>query len=116
MNRGTNKIKISKKKKLRDGDERAINLVARHKHIFNNGTMISGGIFNKGLGKIIFHNGNVNTFSCKQVLEFYREDFNQYPIKFFQQDGARSHSSKLSRKNIISLFGERFIPTWDKGP
>ena len=118
MNRGTNKIRISKKtnKKLRAGDERAINLVTRPKHKFNNGIMVSGGICNEGLGKIIFHSGNVNTFSYKQVLEFYREDLNQYPTKFFQQDGARSHSSKLSREIISSLFGEKFIPTWDQGP
>ena len=66
--------------------------------------MVSGGICNEGLGKIIFHSGNVNTFSYKQVLEFYREDLNQYPTKFFQQDGAKSHSSKLQIKNIVTLF------------
>ena len=81
---GVPKIRISKKtnKKLKAGGERAISLVTRPKHKFNNGIMVSGGICRKGLGKIIFHSGNVNSFSYKQVLEFYREDLNQYPTKF----------------------------------
>ena len=118
MNKGTNKIRISKKtrKKLKAGDEKAIDLVTRPKHKFNNGIMVSGGMCNEGLGKIIFHSGNVNSFSYKQVLHFYREDLDQYPSKFFQQDGARSHSSKSSRNTIQSLFEDKFIPTWEKGP
>ena len=118
MNKGTNKIRISKKtrKKLKSGDEKAIDLVTRPKHKFNNGILVSGGMCNEGLGKIIFHSGNVNSFSYKQVLHFYREDLDQYPSKFFQQDGARSHSSKSSRDIIQSLFDDKFIPTWEKGP
>ena len=50
--------------------------------------MISGGISKKRLGNLIFHSGNVNTFSYKQVLHFYKKDFiNLAPI-LFQQDGA----------------------------
>ena len=37
--------------------------------------MISGGISKKILGNLIFHSGNVNTFSYKQVLHFYKKDF-----------------------------------------
>ena len=36
--------------------------------------------------------------------------------KYFQQDGARAHSSKGSQNEIKKLFGEYFIPTWDDGP
>ena len=78
--------------------------------------MVSGGICNKGLGKLIFHSGNVNTFAYKQVLGYYKEDIDSFPGKFFQQDGARAHSSKGSQKEIIHYFKERFIPTWENGP
>ena len=33
----------------------------------------------------------------------------------FQQDGTRSHGSKLSRNMIQFLFKDRFISTWDEG-
>ena len=93
---GNCKIRISKKmqKNLKCGNEKAINLIARPVHKKVNGIMISGGICKKGLSHLIFHSGNVNTFSYKQVLDFYKEDINDFGVKFFQQDGARVHSSK----------------------
>ena len=60
-----------------------------------------------------FHSGNLNSFAYKLVLKYYREDLNKYPYKIFQQDGARSHSSKLSRNMIKFLFKDKFIPTWE---
>ena len=115
MNKGTNKIRLSKKtrRKLKSGDEKSINLVTRQHHKFHNGIMVSGGVCNEGLGEIVFHSGNLNSFAYKQVLKFYREDLNKYPTKLFQQDGARSHGSKLSRNMIKFLFKDKFIPTWD---
>ena len=117
MNRGTNKIRLSKKtyKKLKAGDEKAINLVTRPQNKFNNGIMVSGGMCDEGLGKIIFNSGNLNSFSYKQVLKFYKEDLEKYPSKFFQQDGARAHSSKLAKNIIRALFKDKFIPTWENG-
>jgi len=117
MNKGTSKIRLSKKtkRKVKSGDEKSINLITRPHHKFNNGVMVSGGICNEGLGEIIFHSGNLNSFAYKQVLRYYREDLNKFPLKFFQQDGARSHSSKFSRNMIQFLFKDKFIPTWDDG-
>jgi transposase len=117
MNKGTSKIRLSKKtkRKVKSGDEKSINLITRPHHKFNNGVMVSGGICNEGLGEIIFHSGNLNSFAYKQVLKYYREDLNKFPLKFFQQDGARSHSSKFSRNMIQFLFKDKFIPTWDGG-
>ena len=77
--------------------------------------MVSGGICKDGLGEIIFHGGNINSFAYKQVLKYYREDLHKFPDKIFQQDGARSHSSKLSKNMIKFLFKDKFIPTWDDG-
>ena len=117
MNKGTNKIRVSKKIriKLKAGDEKSINLVTKPQHKFNNAIMVSGGICNEGLGEVIFHSGNLNSFAYKQVLKFYREDLDKFPSKIFQQDGARSHSSKLSRNMLQHLFKNRFIPTFDNG-
>ena len=117
MNKGTNKIRLSRKtrRKLKSGEEKSVNLVTRQYHKFYNAIMVSGGICKEGLGEIIFHSGNLNSFAYKQVLKYYKEDLNKYPSKFFQQDGARSHSSKLSRNMIQFLFKNKFIPTWDNG-
>ena len=65
------------------------------------------------MGEIKFHACNLNSFAYKQVLKFYREDIDKYPSKIFQQDSARSHSSKLSQNMIKFLFKDKFIPTWD---
>ena len=115
FNRGTNKIRLSKKtrRKIKSGNEKSINLVTRQFYKFNNAIMVTGGICNEGLGEIIFHSGNLNSFTYKQVLKYYREDLNKYPHKMFQQDGSRSHSSKLSRNMIKFLFKDKFIPTWE---
>ena len=115
---GHSKIRITKKVQdgLKRGNERAINLIVRPTQKKVNGIMISGGISKNGLGKLIFHSGNVNTFSYKQVLKFYKEDFINLGCKFFQQDGAKVHSSKNSCIEIKNLFGNNFIPTWDDGP
>ena len=116
LNKGTNKIRLCKKtqRKIKSGDERAINLRVRQQRKFNKGIMVSGGICAQGLGKIIFHSGNVNSFAYKQVLKFYREDLNFFSSKIFQQDGAQSHSSKLSKNIIKALFNDRYIPTWEE--
>ena len=66
------------------------------------GIMVSGGISKNGLWNIILHSGNVNTFSYKQVLDYYKADCNNFKPKFFQQDGAegplfKRNSEKNSR-------------------
>ena len=118
MNKETNKIRLCKKteKKLKAGDEKANELVTRQYHKFNNGILVSGGICDEGLGQIIFHSGNVNSFAYKQVLKFYRQDLDKYQTKIFQQDGALCHSSKLSKNIIKALFKDKYIPTWEQGP
>lgn len=113
-----NKIRISKRtaKKLKNGNESAISLINKEFHKKVNGIMISGGICKEGLGRIIFHIGNVNSFAYKQVLKFYKDDLSRFPQKYFQQDGARVHSSLSSQKEIQNLFGTHFISTWENGP
>ena len=112
------KIRLSKEtqKQINRGDELAMKKITRQFHKKENGIMVSGGICREGLSKLIFHSGNVNSFSYNQVLHFYKEDLETFPKKYFQQDGARAHSSKCSQKEINLLFGEKYIPTWDNGP
>ena len=112
------KIRLSPQtqKKINRGDELAMKKVTREFHKKENGVIVSGGISKDGLGKLIFHSGNINTFAYKQVLKFYKEDIDNLGIKIFQQDGARAHSSKDSQNDINKLFGDYFIPTWDNGP
>ena len=111
------KIRLSKRtsKLIKNGNENALKKVTRQFHKKQNGIMVSGGICREGLGKLIFHSGNVNTFAYKQVLNYYREDLDNFEHKYFQQDGARAHSSKGSQLTINNLFGDHFIPTWEKG-
>ena len=96
------KIRISKRtaKGLKNGNESSIRLVTRDFHKKVNGIMVSDGISKDELGEIIFHSGNVNTFAYKQVLNFYKKDFEKLKPKYFQQDGAPAHSSKGSQIEI----------------
>ena len=112
------KVRLSRKtsKLIKNGNENALKKVTREFHKNYNGIMVSGGICEEGLGKLIFHSGNVNTFAYKQVLNYYREDLDNFQAKYFQQDGARAHSSKGSQVEIKRLFGDRYIPTWENGP
>ena len=114
----SSKIRVNKKmqKYLKSGNEKALKLIVRPFYKKENGLMVSGGICDQGLGNIIFHAGNVNTFSYKQVLKFYRDDLNNFPLKTFQQDGAKAHSSKAAQEEIQKLFGNNYIPTWSSGP
>ena len=112
------KIRLCKKtlKAIKRGNEIALQKVTKPFHKKLNGILVSGGICNEGLGRLIFHSGNVNTFAYKQVLNFYKEDMHNFTDKYFQQDGARVHSSKGSQYIIKNLFGENYIPTWENGP
>ena len=47
--------------------------------------IVSGGISKDGLGKLIFHSGNINTFAYKQVLQFYKEDIDNSGKKLFNK-------------------------------
>ena len=56
-------------------NEKSLKLIVRPVYKKENGLMVSGGICDQGLGKIIFHAGNVNTFSyicpdCKTETKY----------------------------------------------
>ena len=65
----SSKIRISIKNTqiyLKCGNENAINLVTRPFHKKESGLMVSGGICEQGLGNLVFHAGNVNSFSINK--------------------------------------------------
>ena len=97
-----NKVSISKitEKRLRNGDEKPLTIVNKEFFKKANDIMISGAICKEGLGRIIFHSGNANSFAYREVLNFYKKDIDKFPNKIFQQDGTKAHSSKRSKKEI----------------
>ena len=85
---------------MKRGSQSTINLMIRPTPKKSLGIMVSGGISKNGIWNIILHSGNVNTFSYKQVLDYYKADCNNFKPKFFQQDGARVHSSEKNSRII----------------
>ena len=67
MNKGTNKICLSKKTriKLKSYNDKSINLDTRRHHKNHNGIMVSGGVCNEGFDEIVFHCRNLNSFAYK---------------------------------------------------
>ena len=59
--------------------------------------MATGGVSKKGVGKLIFCIGNVDSCAYKQALKYYREDIKTLSegeeALFFQQDNAQSYTS-----------------------
>ena len=82
--------------------------ITREFHKKENGVIVSGGISKDGLGKLIFHSGNINTFAYKQILQFYREDIDNLGERFFQQDGAE-HIHLKALKMILANFSENIL-------
>ena len=67
------------KEKINRGNECALRKIIREFHKKENGVIVSGGISKDGLGKLIFHSGNVNSLTYKQALQFYRENIDKFP-------------------------------------
>ena len=66
--------------------------------------MISGGICKEGLGRIIFHSGNVNSFVYRQVLNFFKEVVVSFRIKYSSKMELRlNHQKALEKKLKNSL-------------
>lgn len=65
--------------------------------------MVAGGLSSKGVGKLIFVHGTMNSFSYLQALKMYVEDIKNLDENlYFQQDGETCHISKKT-KNFINL-------------
>ena len=80
--------------------------------------MIAGGISFYGLGKLMILEGTLNEFGYGQALLYYQKDIQKLNQEnnvnlIFEQDGAKSHTSKANLNLINDLFSEG---TWLQNP
>ena len=99
------------KKKLKQGEKDAYELINRPSKKFENSIMISGGISYYGLSKLIFIDGTMNNFAYAQTILFFKEDIARINEKnrvnlIFEQDGAPAHKSKSNKYLLNKIFGE----------
>jgi len=60
--------------KLRVGNEELQKKLFRPIHLFPSAFMVATGLSSKGVGKIIFCVGTMNSYSYKQTLDHFKED------------------------------------------
>ena len=74
--------------------------------------MVAGGISFKGVGRQMFLNGTENEFCYAQAILNYKKDVDRLGRNLiFEQDGARSHTSKSN----IALINKKF-KNWVQNP
>ena len=82
--------------------------------------MVAGGISFYGLSDLIILNGTMNEFAYSQALYYYKENYELFFKKnsniYFEQDGARAHTSKKNKELIKQLFGDKFIQNAPNSP
>ena len=116
-------IRLTKEnqKRLKEGDLEAFKLINREEKKFEPSIMIAGGICSLGLSRLILVEDTVNEFAYAQALLFFKEDLENMMEKsglnlYFEQDGARPHTSQSNKKLINKLFGKYFIQNPPNSP
>ena len=97
LNPQTNQIRLTARglKELKEGDGEIYEKLAKPLPKFATGVMIAGGLSSRGVGKLIFCVGTMNSFSYAQALKMYNEDIQRLGGNLiFQQDNASAHTSK----------------------
>ena len=92
-------------------NRKIFNLINRLLKKFEESIMIARGICYYGLGKLMILEGTLNEFGYGQALLFYQEDIkrlnSENKVNFiFEQDGAKSHTSKANLNLLNNLFSE----------
>ena len=92
-------------------NRKIFNLINRPLKKFEESIMIAGGICYYGLGKLMILEGTLNEFGYGQALLFYQEDIKKLNSEnkvnlIFEQDGAKSHTSKANLNLLNNLFSE----------
>ena len=92
-------------------DRKIFNLINRPLKKFEESIMIARGICYYGLGKLMILEGTLNEFGYGQALLFYQEDIKKLNSEnkvnlIFEQDGAKSHTSKANLNLLNNLFSE----------
>ena len=107
-------IRLSKKNedKLKKGELDIYDLITRPQKKFEKSIMVAGGISSKGVGRLMLLNGTENEFCYAQAILNYKKDVDRLGRNLiFEQDGARSHTSKSN----IALINKKF-KNWVQNP
>jgi hypothetical protein len=104
------------RKKIREGDGEAIDLLTREVDPFSPKVMVAGGISYYGVSKLIFFVGNCNSECYEECLKYYKEDISRLSREgniihklYYQQDRASSHTSDYTADRIKEIFSEEEI-------
>ena len=84
INKQTNKIRLDSDgfKEYQSGQGELFEKIARPIKKFSQGVMVAAGLSRKGVGKLIFFTGTMNSFSYLQTLELYKEDIEKLDQNF----------------------------------
>ena len=118
LNKQTNQIRVDEKgyKEYQTGKGKLYEKISKPIPKFQQGIMVAGGICEKGVGKLIFVTGTMNSFSYNQTLEFYKNDLERLDKNlYFQQDNAPCHVGKKSTNFIRNNF-KNYLEFWHKIP
>lgn len=107
INKQTNQIRLDSNgyKEYQSGQGELFEKIARPIKKFPQGIMVAAGLSRKGVGKLIFVTGTMNSFSYLQTLELYKEDIEKLDKNLFlQQDNAPCHVGKKCMEYIKLNF------------
>ena len=108
-------IRLTKEneEKLKKGELDVYDLITRPKKKFEKSIMVAGGISKSGVGRLMLLNGTENEFCYAQAILNYKKDMERLnKDMIFEQDGARSHTSKAN----IALLNKKFKNKWIQNP
>ena len=103
---------------MKEGNAEAYELINRPQKKFEKSISIVGAICFYGLSNLLLLEGTENEFAYAQALYYYKDDIVKINRKnkcslLFEQDGARTHTSKSN----INLLNNLFTPDgWIQNP
>lgn len=107
-----------KKKEVSKGKEEALKLVTVPVKKHESSIMVSGGISYYGLSDLFLLNGNMNNFAYSQTLNYFKKNYDKFNKKnlYFEQDGARAHTSKENINLLNELFPKKWVQNSPNSP
>ena len=80
--------------------------------------MIARGISFYALSDLFLLNGKMNNFAYSQAIKYYKNNFNEFKKEnlYFEQDGARCHTSKENKETLNKLFRNKWIQNSTHSP
>ena len=117
-------IRLSREnqEKLKSGDEEVFKLINKPEKKFEKSIMIAAGVHAHGLSDLYILEGTMNEFSYSQALYFYKDIIEEIKKNniiqriFFEQDGAKPHTSFNNKKLLENLFGKNVIQNPPNSP